>query len=293
MNCQDFENNLDDLSQGALMDARTRSAALAHADECRRCDTRLADQKTLRAGLRSLAAASDGEAPPRVESALLAAFRSQAAAKANEDTSAPVVVADSNVAPLRRRAGEKQWSWMKTLATAATAAAAAAVLLMIIPPGMDAPSGDTVADRASAGPKEDNPQVSRMIEPARTGADDGNAPEVAKNETPRAFNSPRGGRVTAIPASYNPSANRRAQPPRGGSRGARPDREVVTEFIPLGNGDYSASDDAGQQVVRVELPRSALSSIGLPVSADRAGERIKADVLVGEDVLARAIRFVR
>ena len=90
------------------------------------------------------------------------------------------------------------------------------------------------------------------------------------------------------PAGYNPSANRRAQ----SQRRARPAEEVVTEFIPLGNGDYSASVDAGQ-VVRVELPRSALSSIGLPVSADRAGERIKADVLLGEDGLARAIRFVR
>lgn len=298
MNCQDFENNLDDLAHGALMDARTRAAALAHADDCRRCDTRLADEKTLRAGLRSLAAsASGGEAPPRVESALLAAFRSQAGANANENTSAPAVVANSNVAPLKRRAGEKQWSWVKTLATAATAAAAAAVLLMIIPPGMDAPPGDNVAEMTGAGPKEVNPQVSRMIEPVQNGVD-GNeetaaaTPEAEDIEPPRAFNPQRGGRVTATPASYSPSANRRAQTPRGGSRGARPDREVVTEFIPLGNSDYSASDDAGQ-VVRVELPRSALSSIGLPVSADRAGERIKADVLLGEDGLARAIRFVR
>ncbi len=77
MNCQDFENIIDDLSRGALMDARTREAAHAHADNCRRCDTRLADEKSLRAGLRSLAAsASHREAPPRVESALLAAFRS-------------------------------------------------------------------------------------------------------------------------------------------------------------------------------------------------------------------------
>lgn len=288
MNCQDFENNLHDLAHGALMDARTRAAALAHADSCRRCDTRLADEKTLRAGLRSLAAsASHEEAPPRVESALLAAFRSQAAAHANEETGAPVVIADSNVAPLKRRAGEKQWSWMKTFATAATAAAAAAALLMIIPPGMDAPPADTVAEMP--GKKEVSPQGSRMIEPVRDGVnDDGGTPEVAKAEPPRAFNSPRGGRVTATPFVYSPSVNSRAQTPRR----ERPDEEVVTEFIPLGNSDYLASDDA-RQVGRVELPRSALSSIGLPVSADRAGERIKADVLLGEDGLARAIRFVR
>ena len=45
--------------------------------------------------------------------------------------------------------------------------------------------------------------------------------------------------------------------------------------------------------MRVELPRSALMSFGLPMNMERAGERIKADVVVGEDGLARAIRFVR
>jgi hypothetical protein len=49
----------------------------------------------------------------------------------------------------------------------------------------------------------------------------------------------------------------------------------------------------GGQVMRVELPRSALMSFGLPMDMERATERIKADVLVGNDGLARAIRFVR
>jgi hypothetical protein len=46
-------------------------------------------------------------------------------------------------------------------------------------------------------------------------------------------------------------------------------------------------------VLRVELPRSSLASFGLPVNLERAGERIKADVVVGNDGMARAIRFVR
>jgi hypothetical protein len=46
-------------------------------------------------------------------------------------------------------------------------------------------------------------------------------------------------------------------------------------------------------MVRVELPRSALVSFGLPMNVERADERIKADVLVGDDGVARAIRFVR
>jgi hypothetical protein len=49
----------------------------------------------------------------------------------------------------------------------------------------------------------------------------------------------------------------------------------------------------GGQLVRVELPRSAMASFGLPVNLDRANERVKADVLVGSDGQARAIRFVQ
>jgi hypothetical protein len=49
----------------------------------------------------------------------------------------------------------------------------------------------------------------------------------------------------------------------------------------------------GGHVVRVELPRSAMASFGLPVNFERAGGRVKADVLLGDDGIARAIRFVR
>ena len=47
------------------------------------------------------------------------------------------------------------------------------------------------------------------------------------------------------------------------------------------------------QVVRVELPGSALSAVGLPIDAEMTREPVKADVVVGPDGLARAIRFVR
>ena len=49
----------------------------------------------------------------------------------------------------------------------------------------------------------------------------------------------------------------------------------------------------GGQIVRVELPRSALANFGLPVNMDRYNEKVKADVLFGVDGLAHAIRFVQ
>jgi hypothetical protein len=68
--------------------------------------------------------------------------------------------------------------------------------------------------------------------------------------------------------------------------------EVVTQFFPLREGeDLTALESA--RVVRVELPGSALSEVGLPVAPESANEPVKADVVLGQDGLARAIRFVR
>lgn len=46
-------------------------------------------------------------------------------------------------------------------------------------------------------------------------------------------------------------------------------------------------------VVRVQLPMSSLRLIGFPVNEERAAERVQADVLVGQDGLARGVRFVQ
>lgn len=68
-------------------------------------------------------------------------------------------------------------------------------------------------------------------------------------------------------------------------------QEVATGFISLVyENDPLPTQNA--QILRVKLPRIALVSFGLPVSEDRAGESVKADVLVGDDGVARAIRLV-
>ena len=67
-------------------------------------------------------------------------------------------------------------------------------------------------------------------------------------------------------------------------------REAVTEFFPLM--DDAMPFERGE-LLRVSLPASALRSVGLPVSEDRLTDTVQADVLVGEEGLARAIRFVR
>ena len=67
--------------------------------------------------------------------------------------------------------------------------------------------------------------------------------------------------------------------------------ELVTRFFPLREGeDLNALESV--QVVRVELTSSALGELGLLVDVETPNEAVKADVLVGQDGLARAIRFV-
>ena len=68
--------------------------------------------------------------------------------------------------------------------------------------------------------------------------------------------------------------------------------EIATDFIPLSYMTAVNLQDGGQ-IVRVELPRSALANFGLPVNMDRYNEKVKADVLVGVDGLAHAIRFIQ
>ena len=71
-----------------------------------------------------------------------------------------------------------------------------------------------------------------------------------------------------------------------------PETEEVTDFFPLLEGDDLSSLESGQ-IVRIEVQGSSLLAVGLPVDVAMASESVKADVVLGPDGLARAIRFVR
>jgi len=57
---------------------------------------------------------------------------------------------------------------------------------------------------------------------------------------------------------------------------------------------YSGVPISGGQVVRLEVPRTALAAFGLTADAQTAPstDTVLADVVVGDDGLARAVRFV-
>jgi hypothetical protein len=93
-------------------------------------------------------------------------------------------------------------------------------------------------------------------------------------------------RARATNASYNNRGGLSRPAPAAAAQ------EVATDFIPLVHaGPYTQTEEG--HLVRVELPRSALASFGLSVNAEATGGSVKADVLMGQDGIARAIRFVR
>jgi len=62
-------------------------------------------------------------------------------------------------------------------------------------------------------------------------------------------------------------------------------------FVPLPNVEQLGPSEQGD-VVRVELPRSAMIAVGFEVSPERAAEPVEAEVMFGPDGVARAVRFL-
>ncbi len=254
MNCQSFENIIDDLAREQLIEASNRKEALQHSDECPTCSTRLKAEQSLTAGLRALALDFNSSgAPKRVESFLLASFNEQ-----NLAHSAP-----------RARRGNY------------LSVAAAAVIFLALGVGFAVWSSRAPHNEQA----KQNGQTSVVAEqtPVQTAE-----PAFAAKENPEIVPKPI---VRRRPAN---SSRTRLQTDRVGAGNVAElaATEVTTDFMPIGYVNSASLQDGGS-VVRVELPRSMIVSMGFALNMDRSGERVKADVLMGADGLARAIRFVQ
>jgi len=261
MNCNDFETKVTDLARAQMIDAEARDRALAHAATCRRCAARLGDEQRLTAGLRELAATFDDQMPARAEAQMLAAFR-------EAHHLAPAAK------PSRRRLA---WAAAAVILIGLMALAAARFV-------EGSKSQPTLAHRPT--PQEAAPLPARQAPPQApplVPAAPSQQQRHALKRAPQVMARKQDG--TAKPSVPQPQ---RANPVSTDEQAG----EIATSFIPLSNGRSLSAADS-MQLVRVELPRSALVSFGLPMNVERADERVKADVLIGNDGVARAIRFVR
>ena len=110
-------------------------------------------------------------------------------------------------------------------------------------------------------------------------------PKPAMSAVPAVLQAPEAARPAPVIAARNSRGlvhkTAAAKPPQT--------REVVTDFFPLMN--PAPSFERGQ-ILRVQLPAAAMQTVGLPVREEYLGDLVQADVLVGEEGMPRAIRFV-
>ncbi len=254
MNCQRFETVVSELARGQMMAAEQRAEALAHSEICDDCATRLGDEQMLTLGLQSLASEMESlEAPRELEAKLLEMFRGRAV-----------------VVPITRRQSNTRY-WLAPIA---------AMLLIAI---------SVVVFRWSNRPANEPREAIKQEQPQ------------PKPDESKKSNEQLAQDVEKPPVEDSlpqPSKPKRVHPvslsrPNNAAVANHVTKEIATDFIPLSYMSAANLQQEGGQIIRVQVPRSALANFGLPVNMDRYNEKVKADVLYGVDGMARAIRFVQ
>jgi hypothetical protein len=260
MNCQKFESVASELARGQIIEADVRGEALVHSAGCSSCASRLRNEEMLTVGLRSLVREMNSSEPSvSIETRLLNAFRQSQV-----------------VAPMSAARNHSRY-WL---------AAVAALLLIVLSVIAVRWRGDGVQS-----PKEQfavNP-TGEVHKANITTGDPAPGPSSEREGADKPRSKPRPRRTLS-----NSALQARAGTARKDNNvvANHVNNEIATEFMPLGYLNVAALQDGGQ-IVRVELPRTALANFGLPVNMDRYNEKVKADVLLGVDGMAHAIRFVQ
>ncbi len=254
MKCQDFEPIIISLARGKLVEASARETALAHLERCARCATTFDEQQTLTAGIRVVAESLSSQgASAHIEETLRQAFREQA----RQFTS-----------PLSKR----YLHWPRWTVGAA---AAAAILLLALLIGVtwlkSLPANQKQEAKGLPGTHHSPDHALKPESPARIEEPGDQARKKAPN--------PAGSRRPRVRGDVRQDAATVAH-----------ETEVATRFYSLVEEGEFVPLESGR-VVRVEVPASILIALGLPITAESKDRPVQADLLLGQDGLARAIRF--
>lgn len=265
MNCNSFENLVNDLAREQMMEAAVRDAAIRHTAHCASCAARLNDEQQLTVGLKQLSAATqEVAASPEAQARLLAEFRNQRL------SATPIVLLK-----FKRRSVATYWAYAAVAAALLFVSGIGVMYLRVA--GEQTPSGITA--------QVANPSVS-PVDPSAS-----NITNPTVSVSPTSPIRPR--RSSKLPTPARDQSSRSTTTvAQADLLASNNEREITTEFIPIGYSGAPTVQDGGQ-LVRVELPRSTMARFGLPVNMERYDERVKADLWLGADGFARAIRFVQ
>jgi hypothetical protein len=253
MSCTEFETMVTDLAGDRLMEAMSRRRLQLHADECPSCAARLDTERVLSARLDALAEETEHEsADPALKGDLLAAFSKLHTPQRNFVVHAP-------------QRSPRYWQL----------AAAAAIIVTFVSVALLMRNSSTPTEVARV---EATPSVIA-------------SPVVAPSLTPALNPEQTTARVSNASVSRARPATRAITVKSPSNEIASLAEETTTEYLPL---TYTSDQTALQTgvVVRVEIPRATLVSMGLPMNTDRGNTLVKADVVVGDDGVPRAIRLV-
>ena len=255
MNCDDFNNILPELADYKPMQVQLRNDGVSHAALCAACARKLVSFRAVSSNLLLAAAAESECAPPRVKESLLTAF-------AEQPQAAPATTSVVNIQTRRKL----------VLWTGAAAAIAAAIVLAVMLPAWRGPSAPV-----SQIPVATTPAV-ESLPPAPV--------------TPVEVDSPPA-KESVDPIRKRRSLGQRVVGPKVSSGEIETVAQNVTkEYLPLTYMATATAIDTGT-VIRVQLSRSALVSLGLPMNMESSRESVEAEVVVGDDGVARAIRLVQ
>lgn len=263
MRCQEFAQIVIELARGQMMDAAQRAQGLAHAEECVSCAARLSDEYALTAGLGALAASEIKlSASVNTEAALLTAFR--------QKTAPPLITSQPSASRRWPR-----WAW----------AAAAAILLALSFIALSTRLDRTPPINVVVLPTPvSTPPVAPRVAPSPD--------QLETRDEASASQAQQGTLQVSYRRPVNQNKQRSKQPLiRDGLTVYAGDNEVTSDFFSLIYGAPSPLESG--QLIRVQMPRAALAAYGLPVNLTRGDAPLKADLLVGEDGQAHAIRLVR
>jgi hypothetical protein len=253
MSCQNFEAIIIGMARAQLLEAGAYREALAHLAQCAACADKFAEQQALTAAVRATARSLG--------------VRDASATVEHKLRTAFRAHVTGSAAPVPVNAFTQRWQSPRRVAFAA-----AAVLLVTFFVGW-------VWQRTRV---ERKPTLA-------------SAPHVPANPVPSNPDTvPE--RFSAPSLPVRESRRQAALKPRQ-ARGAMPhgqpnEEEMTAGFIALAEEGELVPLESGQ-VLRVELSASTLISMGLPILAEDVSKPVLADLLLGQDGMARAIRFTK
>jgi hypothetical protein len=274
MTCQEFEAALVEVACDRPLEAAARGRALKHTAQCAPCARRLADQRALTARILEFSMATENlRAPADIRERLratVAELRPAQTAPNQRLIPVPVTLIHSG----------RRMNWVRRgLAAVATILAlfmsTAVWRRYSMAPVQTALMGSQLASTKSL------VQTEQPGGPIKSGAPVGQIDQAIGRPAQRDKSNLRTRRGL-----------KKAQNGQGGQNGREAGQdEVASEFVPLTPAMDEKAIENGL-IVRLEVPRSKLIAMGLPLHLE-GQENINTEVVMGENGVAYAIRVVR